>query len=167
MLTDIDLGIGSTGLVVYNNNGVPTAASSGKLVWYFIVETNDITPADRTVSFMGNSVYGNVGDAEAALANERATLEARLAIRQGAKVRYGVLIETKSTFANTQKARIVDVYAVEEEAGGVPTISFPAELVNGSDASLLHNHDSLYYVVVSENEPTTSVSGKLWLDENL
>lgn len=144
MLTDVDLGIGSTGLVVYNNDGVVTAATSGKLVWYFVLETVDITPSDRTLSYMGNSVYGNIAEAEGALANERATLESRLVVRQGAKVKYGVLIETKSTFANAVKARIVDVYAVEEEAGGTPTISFPAELVNGSDASLLHHHDSKY-----------------------
>ncbi len=158
MLTDIDLGIGSTGLVVYNNNGTLTAASSGKLVWYFVLETVDITPADRTLSYMGNSVYGTQNEAENALANERATLEARLVVRQGAKVRYGVLIETKSTFSNTQKARIVDVYAVEEETGGIPTISFPSELVNGSDASLLHNHNSLYALALMSNVSNTFTS---------
>lgn len=158
VITDVDLGVGSTGLALHNNDGSPVSAGSGDYVWYFVIITNDITSTDRTLSYMGNSSYGNLAEAEGALANEVSTLENRLTIRQGAAVRYGVLLQTKSTYANTQKSRIVEVLAIEGEATGSPTVTIPSELVNGSDASSLHNHNSLYKALYQRVVHTASTA---------
>lgn len=144
VLTDVDLGVGTTGRVVYNNDGSPIAADSGDFVWYFIVQTVDFEPSDRTLSFMGNGSYGNEGNADAALQTEIALIESLLPVRQGAKLKYAELIETKSTFTNAVKGRIVKSVEVVREGGATPTVTVPSDLVNGSDASYLHNHNSLY-----------------------
>lgn len=149
ILTDIDLGIGVSGLAVYNNDGVPAAASSGNYIWYFIIQTVDITPSDRILSYMGNNQYGNLSLAEDSLSSEVAIIESRLIAKQGLSLKYAVLIETKSTFANTPKSRIEEVIEIRDIASGSPTVSVPDDLINGSDASLLHNHNSLYVTIIS------------------
>lgn len=147
VLIDTDLAAGVTGRIVYNNGGNPLPASSGNYVWYFLAITNDIEGVDRTLTFMGDQEHGTVGVAEDALANEVATIKSKLSVKQGFNLKKAILYETKSTFANAVKGRIVEVLDLFVEGGGSPSVSVPDDLINGSDASSLHNHNSLYATV--------------------
>lgn len=111
-ITDVDLGIGATGRILYNNNGNPTAVPSGSYVWYFIGFSVDFVPADRTLSLMGEAQYTTVGSAVSALESEIATIESKQLIKQGFAVRYAVLLQTKDNYTNALKSLIEQVELV-------------------------------------------------------
>lgn len=144
-LQDIDLG-GGTARVLFNNAGSPTACNSGNFVWYGIGITNDIDETRQVISFMGETEYGTKAGARAAVGVEINAIESSIDIKQEMSLIYMVLLESKASFTNDTEARIVDVRVVVSDSGAVSAggAVVPADLVNGSDASYLHNHDVLY-----------------------
>lgn len=145
VLTDIDVGVGTTGRIVCNNGGVPTVLDNGNYCWYWVCIDNDITSSDRTLMFMGKNQYSNLSTAQNNFDSERLEVEANLPISQGFGIKYGLLYQSRDSYVNGPKARIIEAREVVDNASGSfipPTI--PDDLVNGSDASYLHNHTSLY-----------------------
>jgi len=170
VLTDIDVGVGATGRLVRADGATPVVVTSGDFVWYFVGISNDITTPKRLVSFMGINEYGTLGAAQASLQDEVASVERAFAIRQEFAVIYGAIYETSNSYANAVKARIRDLQIIQSEAQGGSVSSFPPELVDGSDASGLHNHNSLYAnltgnnATVFENTKTETFASIIELD---
>jgi hypothetical protein len=146
VLTDNDLGVGTTGRLVYNNDGSPTTVVNNDFVWYFVAVTNDIKDVDRTLSIMGEEEYGTLNQANNNLDIEIATVQSKITIKQGFTIKYAVLWQTNNLYDNDVKARIINIVPIlSEDSGGTPIQSIPDELINGSDiGDTLHNHDSLY-----------------------
>ena len=144
VLTDIDLGIGVTGRLVYNNNGNPAVVNHTNFVWYFVAINNEATISYRTVTFMGNGQFLTQGLAENDLSTEIGTIETQIKIKQGLTIQYAVLYQTNTTYGNAVKAKIVSfVDIIKEGVISTPVPIIPADLINGSDASYLHNHQSI------------------------
>lgn len=122
-VTDTQIGVGSTGRICKNNNGNPIAVTSGRYVWYFIFVTVDITGADRTLSFMGENGYSNEAQAISNLNSEVATVENKQRVKQGAQVRYAVLLQTSDGYSNAIKSRIVQIQAITKEGQNSAPIS--------------------------------------------
>lgn len=149
VLNDVTLGIGATGRVVYNNNGTPTVVSDNYNVWYFVVITNDITDTDRTLSIMGNSQYSSATAADDGLGADIAYIEGTLQIKQGARVVKAILVNTKNTYSGENKAQIIKTVEVtRSDISTSGSISIPDLLINGGDATSLHNHDSKYLKLI-------------------
>jgi hypothetical protein len=142
VLTDIDLGIDTTGRLLFNNNGSPDVVSDQDYVWYFTGISNDIN-GSATVSFMGNNEYGNEATAIDALESERATVENAFSIKQEFTLIYAQLYQTRNSYNNAVKARIVDFRALTTTGGSTSTIQLPPELINGGNADSLHSHSAL------------------------
>lgn len=145
VLTDVDLGVGTTGRLVYNNDGNPAAIPNNDYVWYFVAISADIKGVDRTVMFMGNNNYGNANQARNNLELEIAIIESSLNIRQGLSLQYAVLYQTQDNNTNAVKAHIIEIQVISiVGSNATPGTSIPEDLINGGDASSLHNHNSLY-----------------------
>lgn len=146
-LQELDIpAIGSSARILYNNAGSPTACGSGNFVWYSVGIINDIDEARQVISFMGENEYSTKAEAQTFVDSERIQIASSMEIEQQVSLIYMVLLESKSSFSNDTQARIVDVQVVVDEGGSVSAGGgvFPADLVNGSDASYLHNHLFLY-----------------------
>lgn len=144
VLQDTDFSTTTTGRIVRNNVGTPTVVTSGNFVWYFVGVNNDYREVKRYISVMGQNEYSTIATANNAFADEVIEVEAQFDVKQELGLIYGVLLQTKDTYSNSVKARIVNTKRITTDIGSISGTTIPSELVNGSDASSLHNHESLY-----------------------
>lgn len=114
VLTDVTAGIGATGRAVYNQftGGAwqLTVVPSGS---YFLchVFATGINTAQKCVSFMGQSVYGNISDARAGAQTEMANILALINGEDALKLFNfvpiaTVIFQTATSYANAVKSRI-------------------------------------------------------------
>lgn len=151
VIRDTDIAIGTTNRIVFNNNGVPTTITSGRFMWYFMSVNNAIYQPNRANMFMGNQQYTSINSANNALNSEVLQAELSIKIQQGVTLVYGVLYQCNNTYTNSCHSRIVSVVELHKEgtySTAIPAI--PEELINGSDASSLHNHASITMKWVGE-----------------
>lgn len=160
-LQDTDFALTTTGRLVYNDGGIPTAVGTNNFVWYFIGTSNDKDQSKRLVSFMGQGEYGNINAARNSVLEEATATVNIFGIRQEFTTLYGILYQSGS-YSNSVQAVIRDVYTVRDELGAVGSTPIPSELVDGSDASTLHNHNSLYAKLPLTQSFTPSALDVAW-----
>lgn len=106
VLTDIDLGIDTTGRMIRNTEALPIPVSSGDFCWYFLGITNDKDDQRRLTVFAGVNEYGNANSAENALQFEKLQVEQSFGLRQETTFVYAVLFQVNNSYSNQVKARI-------------------------------------------------------------
>lgn len=144
-LQGTDFGLGSE-YPVYNNDGTPAVLTptnnNPDYVWSFIAIVNENEPTRRVVSWMGNSGYSSVNDADNGLDNEIARIESLTGITQEMRVVYAVLIEADTAYTNTPKSIIYKITTIARDNVITGTSgSFPSGLADGSIADNYHTHE--------------------------
>lgn len=144
-LTDVDVGIGATGRLVYNDSGAFEVVGSNNFMYHLVGISNGVEPEHRVVSFIGQNEYSTLISARNNRDVEIAAIDASFGLRQEFETVYAVLFQTRDSYGNAVRARIREISTIINEGGSsVVTSDVPPDLINGSDASYLHNHNSLY-----------------------
>lgn len=96
-----------TGRLAYNSASGLTECGDNTYVWYHVFASGTLTPSDGLCTFVGRSAYASTTAAYADLSKEILNIQTSGLPSQEFKAIASVLLQTRNTYTNAVKARIV------------------------------------------------------------